>query len=334
VFVAYYTLNWGGDARNAIQINNQILPLVIRTHSIPRRTLVKYVYCFRISLTKGKKMKKYFLAGLLGFVLIWPLSLESKQLFVQMSFGLMHVGHVEDSWHMTTDYYNFSSVKGKRMSPGMDITLEFIYQIHPNFSLAVGTGYISRILNGSSGHFSSSEGDSYQEFSLSPELRSEINPFYLSGIFSFPVMSGFKASFIGGVGYYIGKIKCTATNLKMESGSFLHLDGLFESNAHTLGYHVGAGIDFDLSLNLFLSVEALYRVVNFRKFKIPMTPFSGTAFYFASSAEEMENLTATDPTFLYELQFFGEEDMGDIEYRVSNFSYSGFSFRAGLKFKF
>jgi hypothetical protein len=152
-------------------------------------------------------MKKYVLAGLLGFVLIWPLSLESKQFFVQMSFALMHEGHLEDSWHMTTDYYNVSSVKGKRTSPGMDITLEFIYQFHPNFSLAIGTGYISRMLNGSSGLFSSSaESDSYKEFSLSPELRSEINPLYLSCIFSFPVMGGVKANFIGGIGYYIGNI--------------------------------------------------------------------------------------------------------------------------------
>ena len=116
-------------------------------------------------------MKKHFLAGLLGFVLILPLSLESKQLFVRMSFALMHEGHVEDTWRMTTDYYNFSSVKGKRTSPGMDVTLEFIYQFHPNFSLAVGTGYISRTLNGSSGFFSSSdEGDLYKEFSFSPEF--------------------------------------------------------------------------------------------------------------------------------------------------------------------
>jgi hypothetical protein len=80
----------------------------------------------------------------------------------------MHEGHVEDSWHNTTDYYTFSSVKGKRTNPGMDITLEFIYQFHPNFSLAIGTGYISRVLNGSSGLFSSSEeDDSYKEFSLS-----------------------------------------------------------------------------------------------------------------------------------------------------------------------
>ena len=67
---------------------------------------------------------------------------------------------------------------------------------------------------------------------------------------------------------------------------------------------------------------------------VQVSPLSGSAFFFASSAEEMENLVAADSTFLYELQFFGEEDVGDIDYRISNFSYSGFSFRAGLKFKF
>lgn len=279
-------------------------------------------------------MKKYILAGLLALVLIQPFSLESKQLFVRMSFALMQAGHVEDLWHKTTDYYNFSSVKGKRTSPGMDITLEFIYQFHPNFSLAVGTGYISRTLNGSSGFFSSSdEGDSYKEFSLSPEFRSEIYPFYLSCIFSFPVMGGIEANFIGGIGYYIGNIECTTANMKIESGNLLYLTGLFKSNAHSLGYHAGAGIDFDLSLNLFLSVEALYRVVNFREIKTHLIPLSGFAAFFPSAAEEMENLAA-DSTFLYELQFFGEEDVGDIDYRISNFSYSGFSFRAGLKFKF
>ena len=279
-------------------------------------------------------MKKHFLAGLLGFVLILPLSLESKQLFVRMSFALMHEGHVEDTWRMTTDYYNFSSVKGKRTSPGMDVTLEFIYQFHPNFSLAVGTGYISRTLNGSSGFFSSSdEGDLYKEFSFSPEFRSEIYPFYLSGIFSFPVMGGIEANFIGGIGYYIGYVECTTSNQKIESGNWLYLTRLFKSKAHSLGYHAGVGIDFDLSLNLFLSVEALYRVANFREFKTQVNPLSGLAIYFVSVTEEMENL-AVDSTFLYEQQIRGEENAGDIDYRISNFSYSGFSFRVGLKFKF
>ncbi|MCK4646725.1 MAG: hypothetical protein KAU46_10765 [Candidatus Aminicenantes bacterium] len=178
-------------------------------------------------------MKKYILAGLLALALIRPFSLESKQLFVRMSFALMHEGHVEDSWHKTADYYNFSSVKGKRTSPGI------------------------------------------------------------------------------------------------ESGRWLYLTGLFKSNAHSLGYHAGACVDFDLSLNLFLSVEALYRVVNFREFKARVVLPAG----FASFAKEMENL-AVDSTFLYERQILGEENVGDIDYRISNFSYSGFSFRAGLKFKF
>lgn len=279
-------------------------------------------------------MKKYILAGLLAPALIWPLSLESKQFFVRMSFALMHAGHVEDSWHKTTDHYNFNSAKGKRASPGMDITLEFIYQFHPNFSLAIGTGYISRRLNGSSGFFSSSdEGDSYKEFSFSPEFSSEVYPFYLSGIFSFPVMGGIEANFIGGIGYYIGNIEGTTENRKIESGNWLYLTQIFKSNAHSLGYHAGAGIDFDLSLNLFLSVEALYRVVNFREFKTQMIPLSGFAAFFALSAGEIENLAA-DSTFLYAQQIRGEENAGDIDYRISNFSHSGFSFRAGLKFKF
>lgn len=246
----------------------------------------------------------------------------------------MHEGYVEDAWQTTTDYYNFNSVKGERTSPGMDFTLEFIYQFHPNFSLAVGTGYISRKLNGSSGLFSSPEaGDSYKEFSLSPELRSEMNSFYLSCIFSIPVTGGVKANFIGGIGYYIGNIECTTANWNIKSGDWLYLTGLFKSNAHSLGFHAGAGVDFDLSLNLFLSVEALYRVVNFKKFKTRVIPPAGLEAMFAPLAEEMENLAA-DSTFLFELQIISGEDVGNIDYRISNFSYSGFSFRAGIKLKF
>ncbi|MEE9164831.1 MAG: hypothetical protein V3U15_01055, partial [Nitrospinota bacterium] len=126
---------------------------------------------------------------------------------------------------------------------------------------------------------------------------------------------------------------CTRTNGKLESGNWLYLTGIFKSNAHSLGYHAGAGIDFDLSLNLFLSLEALYRVVNFREFKTHLIQLLGFGAFFVSSAEEIENL-AEDSTFLYAQQIRGEENAGDIDYRISNFSYSGFSFRVGLKFKF
>jgi hypothetical protein len=57
--------------------------------------------------------------------------------------------------------------------------------------------------------------------SLSPELRSEIYPFYLSGIFSFPVMGGIEVNFIGGIGYYIGNIECTTANWNIKSGDWL-----------------------------------------------------------------------------------------------------------------
>jgi hypothetical protein len=190
----------------------------------------------------------------------------------------------------------------------MDVTLEFIYQFHPNFSLAIGTGYISRMLNGSSGLFSSSaESDSYKEFSLSPELRSEINPLYLSCIFSFPVMGGVKANFIGGIGYYIGNIKCTTEKLEIKSGYLLHLSGLFESNAHSLGFHAGAGVDFDLSLNLFLSVEALYRVVNFTEFKTHVIPLSGSAFFLLHQPKRWKTWLQKIQHFFMNYSFLGKK---------------------------
>ncbi len=63
----------------------------------------------------------------LFLTLFWPLSLEPKQLFVKMSFGVFSGGSVEDVKISNTGYYDTRTIAGEKSRPGMDVTVEFIY---------------------------------------------------------------------------------------------------------------------------------------------------------------------------------------------------------------
>ena len=103
---------------------------------------------------------------------------------------------------------------------------------------------------------------------------------------------------------------------------------------------MGTGIDFDLSLNMFFSVEALYRGLNFKRLKtssLSVSQIISARVYQEvnlDQAEENVKELAGDSTFFYLQRVLGSEEQGDIDYRISGFDLSGFLFRVGLKFKF
>lgn len=153
-------------------------------------------------------MKKFVFLTVIGLFLLFPFSLESKQLYIKMSFGLFFGGNVNDSWHFNPEHYDLTFTKAKRPSPGMDLSLEFVFQLHPNVGLSLGTGYISRSSSGEKGHFILLDSTEWMDdFSVSPKISSEMTPFYLTAIFSIPIRASFQVNFLGGVGYYLGNIK-------------------------------------------------------------------------------------------------------------------------------
>jgi hypothetical protein len=155
-------------------------------------------------------------------------------------------------------------------------------------------------------------------FTLSPEFASEAIPVCCSVIFSFPLSTSFRVNFTGGVGYYFGTFE-GKSEWKAPSfpgfTSWEYRSWNFSGKANAIGYHMGAGVDLDISWNMLLSVDAFYKIVNFNNIK--------------SSGE-----LGDDTTFFY-LRFYEmAEDFTDLDYRVSRVSLSGLSLRAGFKFKF
>jgi hypothetical protein len=53
-----------------------------------------------------------------------------------MGFGVFSGGSVEDVGIFNIDYYDTRIIAGEKSGPGMDVTVEFIYQFYPNFGLS------------------------------------------------------------------------------------------------------------------------------------------------------------------------------------------------------
>lgn len=267
------------------------------------------------------KMKKGILLVMLISVFLWPSNLHAKKFFVKMAFGVASGGDVEDALFTHAEYNDYISMgQEKKSQIGEGIFLEFIYQLNPYISFSIGNGYAYKILKGKTAQFSppGAENVIVGGFTLSPEFSSEAVPICFSAIFSFPISSSFKVNFMGGVGYYFGTFE-SKTEWRLPSlpgfSTFDYRSWNFKGNASALGFHFGTGFDIDLTWNLFLTVDALYRMVNFNNIK--------------SSGEMGE-----DTTFAF-LQFYeGGKSLIDFDYRVSKASLSGISYQVGLKFKF
>ena len=276
-------------------------------------------------------MKRYFLLAVLCF--LWPLSLGAKQIFVKMSFGLHHAEQVNDVWVSKTNSFDCQSIPEEKTGLDMDISLEFVYQLNPKVGFSFGTGYFSRSFN-DEGQFTALETSGFTgSFFIFPKLDSDIYFFYISSIFSFSVMPAARWNFLGGLGYYFGEIKSRKDLADPEffrpRSPWSYFLWRYESNASTIGFHAGTGIDIDLSLNMYLSVEVLYRAINFKKFK---STILNVYSQYLALPEPPE--VVGDTTFLYAKGNEDEENPGDIEYMLSDFNCSGFLLRVGLKFKF
>jgi hypothetical protein len=167
-------------------------------------------------------------------------------------------------------------------------------------------------------------------FWYEPELAAEIYPITLSGVFTLPLSDGLNFNLLGGVGYYFGNVEVREPNKSVLTDNpdyfWYHFIWIMESNANTIGYHAGGAFDISMGGGLIITLEALYRSVNFSNFEsevipelIPYNPPSGLW---------------GNSTFLYAEQQGGEVDMGDLDYPVTDISLTGFVFKAGFKLRF
>lgn len=263
-------------------------------------------------------MKKNFLTLIFVLVLFSPQSLQSKHLFIKLSLGLASGGDIKDALLTQTEYKDYISMSEERRSNlSQDVYLEIIYQLNSYISFSVGNGYSSNLLRGDSTQFSppgiSNLGGYY---TLAPEFASQVIPICVSTIFSLPVTSSFYINITGGFGYYFGTFESKSKWLLSLPGfvTWEYQSWNFRGKANTIGYYMGVGFDIDLSLNMFLTVDGLYKVVNFSNIK--------------SSGDIGQDTT------LFYIRFYTGIPSADFDYRVSQVSLSGYSFRLGLKFKF
>ena len=88
----------------------------------------------------------------------------------------------------------------------------------------------------------------------------------------------------------------------------------FKGNSSQIGYHFGAGFDKEIALNFLLTIDAEYKIVNFKDI-------------------ESEELTGDYRTSEY-LQWFVRETFTDFNYQLSESGLTGLTFRVGIKFRF
>lgn len=283
-------------------------------------------------------MKKFVCPVLLGFLLLWPFRLESKRLFVKMTFGISSGGNITDTWHLNPDFYDYTVSQGEKSNLGTDLALELIYQIHPNIGLSLGTGYVSRRLNGSTDLFIPlGQNEPVENFSLSPELISDITPIYLTTMLTLPFKPFFRVNFQGGIGYYLGCIRAgeIEENYAADINPAMIANRLlwkFESKANAIGFHTGAGVDIALYENIFFFIEALYRTASFKEFKTALQGITnaGLAMGIGQTGENL----GEDSTFFYAQKVREVEEEKDMDYRISRYDFSGFSVRVGVKIGF
>lgn len=275
-------------------------------------------------------MKKFVILIVVGVLLFSSLELQADdKLAVKMSFGLAYGGNVEGQAVSTTGFFGYQAAEPESGDFGMDFSLEFSYQLSPNFGLALGLGFINKSMNGHTGVFTDDQVN-MATFWYEPEMASEIYPITLSGVFTLPLSEGFNFNLLGGVGYYFGNVEVRDPNRNVITDNpdyfWYHFTWIMKSNVNTIGYHAGGAFDISVGGGLIITLEALYRSVSFSNF----------------NTEVVQQLITYDPptelwansTFLYAEQQGGEVEMGDIDYQVSNLSLSGFVLKAGFKLRF
>ena len=280
---------------------------------------------------------KLFIILIFCVLLFCPSNLEASNFKLKLGWGFSSYGKVEDTWVMSTDFYDLHLSSGEKTNFPLDFSIELVYQMNSNFGLSIGTGYISRGISGSLGRFSFPQGSNLSgDFAYNPLHNSHVYPVCLSAIWSYPVMLEGEIFVLGGLGYYIGKISCIVTNfdhnLDDPEGRWYYFDWLYESHFHSLGYHGGIGFEYEISNQFAFFIETIYRIVNIRGFNSVNKDVDGSGI-FDMLGDEIKGL-ADKSTFLYAQRFGGEKEWGDIDYRISNLSYSGISLRLGFKFHF
>lgn len=206
---------------------------------------------------------------------------------------------------------------------GMDIGAEFQLRFSPNFTLALGSGYISATkssqLNIPAG------GTTYYE-KWAPSVSAI--PITLTFYYHLPLGSSARVFFDAGAGYYFGKYsdKWHIVFLGEEDAT------LDMSGGSGIGFHGGMGLEIDLASNIAFLVEVRGRYASLSGFngteKVGSSTFTGDLHYFEGDLFGL----GTYPLLSVDTEL--PSGSGITNARKAKLDLSGFSAAAGFVFHF
>ena len=259
-----------------------------------------------------EKTKKLFLIlFLLSLFSLPPYLHAKKKMYMKVSFGISQGGFIEDAVLSPSEFSEYGTVSyGTHSTIGLDVYVEFIYHLNRFLSLSVGNGYISKSLIGKTSEYDRL--DSGQIYTVYPECYMEVIPFCCSLALSFPLSSSMQVNFYGGAGFYIMNCESKTT---WQFGGYDRSTYNFEGNSSQIGYHFGGGFDKEIAMNFLLTIDAEYKIVNFKNI-------------------ESEELFGDYRTSEYLQWFMRETFTEDFNYQLSEVGLTGLSIRVGIKFRF
>lgn len=283
-------------------------------------------------------IKKYIsVIFVLGFIVLFPQKLISNVVSIKFGMGLSYGGRINDIWTTTTNYFIQGTERKVKKFSTVQTFFEIVFPVYRNFGLSVGAGYFSKILSGTKGMFTfPNSGDVSGDFFSTPEFHFQSIPVLITAQWVYPVWPGAKVYVLGGVGYYFSKFNIhdhnMTYNLQGPSSTLNYFPLDYRGRVNSLGYHGGAGFEVYMDNNFFFFIESVYRSVKFKKIESIFAIDRRSLAY--NIVKEQLGESVAESTFLYFINWGGDEVWGDIVYSISNIFLSELIFQAGLRIKF
>lgn len=283
-------------------------------------------------------MKKYIsVVIVLGFIVLSPQKLMSNVFSIKLGIGISYGGHVNDIWTTTTNYFIQGTDKDVKKFSTVQMFVEIVFPVYRNFTLSVGAGKFSKVLSGTKGLFTlPASSDMSGDFFSTPEFHFQSIPVLVTATWSYTVWPETQVYVLGGVGYYFSKFNIynhnITYNLQEPSSTSIYFPLDYRGSTDSWGYHGGAGFEVNMGKNFFFFVESVYRSVKFKKLESIFAIDERSDAY--DIIKEKLGESVAESTFLYFINWSGDENWGDIVYSVNNIFLSEIIFRAGLRIRF
>ncbi len=298
------------------------------------------------------KIKKFLLFLVLESILVVLFVRADSTFFLKLSGGVGFLKNGGDlkrwmesrsadwkDWGMQGSWsYEFSSLISEP-------TLEAGIKIISPFSVCLGVGYLPKkwteTYDASSPFEAAGNRTTWTE-----KIQLDIVPLTFSGLLSFPISIA-DINIQGGIGYYAAKFKYSMSGTELDPNrlgkpkyQWTFSETFESSRIYKLGYHFDLGLDFNLSSQLSISVDAFYRKVDFtdikgtKHYKSEQTWVGGSEFIEGSESDViwiLENIPGPAGETRYHLEFWNHYDPPDKPFL---FSLDGIFLRAGLKIRF